>query len=193
MIEIRFDSIFNKNWKKNLPKIMKYLKKDSDFFKLQVKNDCFCLISNHNIVLIPILEPNSKEFVIEKILDIDSNSLLVKESDEPCINIDHLLNSSNLVEETITTYFPSSTKTRALHLSRMAYKITKTFDLIVNIENLEKVYIPLFESISGSPETTIKANIVKNDAGKPEDGYFIFENENGIKFINASILPNEDN
>jgi len=193
MIEVRFDSIFNKNWKKNLPKIERYLKKNSDFFRLQVKDNYFCLISNHNVILVPILEPKDENFVIEKILDIDFNSLFVKLSDDPCGNIDHLLDTTNLAEEKITTYFSSLTKTnRALHLSKIAYRIAKTFDLIVNVEDLEKIYVPLFESVSSSSEIMIKANITKNDNNEVEFAYFIFENGNGIKFINASILPDPE-
>ena len=193
MIEVRFDSIFNKQWEKNLPKIEKYLKRNSDFFRLQVKDNYFCLISNHNVILVPILAPKNKNFAIEKILDIDSNSLLAKKSEDPCGNIDHLLNPSSLTEEKITVYFSSLTKTnRALHLSKIAYRIAKTFDLIVNIEDLEKIYVPLFESVYGSSEITIKANIIKNDNNEIEFAYFIFEDEDGIKLINASILPDED-
>jgi len=193
MIEVKFDFLFNKQWEKNLPKIERYLKRNSDFFRLQVKDNYFCLVSNHNIVLIPVLEPKNENFVIEKILDIDSNSLLAKKSEDPCGNIDHLLNPSSLTEEKITVYFSSLTKTnRALHLSKIAYRIAKIFDLIVNVEDLEKIYVPLFESVSGSSEITIKANITKNDNNEVEFAYFIFENESGIKFINASILPDPE-
>ena len=191
MTEIRFDFLFNKSWEKNLSKIAKYLKKNSDVFKMQVKDNYFCLVSSCNVILIPILEPKEEEFVIEKILDVDSNSLLVKKLDEEsCIIINHLLDPLRLAEEKVATYFPSS-KEKALHLSRLAYKISKTFNLIVNIENLEKIYIPLFDSIQGTHEIIIKASIIKNRDGKIEHAFFTFENEKNIKFISAAILPDD--
>jgi len=178
MKELTLDVYLNK-FDKALEKIVKLMAKD-EYFRIQVRKGSFELVNKYNFLRIPLKDCN-EDFVIDKVINIETNQLLVKINNEykPMETDDFFEHLDSEIIEYEPTELTGKDKWYGISLLlHTLYSIA-----IVNIDYINKILLPII-SLVGWPKLEIQTNKEKRSP------IMIREKETNITFITIGLIEN---